>query len=239
MARADTKRAGLLLAAHGERRDGAENESITQIAATLTARGIAAEISFGFLRATPTIAEAINAMTSSEIVVYPMFMSDGFFTRVRLPQALEMAKGKPSIRILPPLGFDPALGDLIRRKAQEAATERGFATESENLVLVAHGSSNDPASRIAAQTVAKHIETGRCFVTVRVALLEEPPSLADVLAEISGPTIVVGLFIGDGLHGGHDMPALLRESHRDDLVFAGNVGAYPEIADLVAAAFRR
>ncbi len=234
----DCKKTGLLLAAHGERRDGAENESIAQIAAMLTAHRIAAEISFGFLKATPTIADAIDAMASSEIAVYPMFMSDGYFTRVRLPQALAAAKSKPGIRIMPPLGLDPALGDLIRLKAEQAASKRGFVAETVNLVLVAHGSSNDAASRSAAQELAKRIEAARCFAAVRVALLEEPPSLSDVLADISGPVVVIGLFIGDGLHGGKDMPALLQESHRDDLVFAGNVGGYPEIADLVAAAFR-
>lgn len=76
--------------------------------------------------------------------------------------------------------------------------------------------------------------TGR-FGAVRAAFLEEPPALETALAAVPGPVVVVGLFAGEGLHGGADVPQLLGEIDRADVLFAGNVGTFTEIVDIVAA----
>ena len=72
----------LLIAAHGEQREDAGNESIARLAAAPATRGAAPEISYGFLSGTPTIADAVEALTGLEIIVYPLFLSEGYFTRV-------------------------------------------------------------------------------------------------------------------------------------------------------------
>jgi sirohydrochlorin ferrochelatase len=73
------------------------------------------------------------------------------------------------------------------------------------------------------------------FAEVRIALLEEEPSLAEALGGARGPAIVIGLFAGDGLHAGRDVPRLIGALDRNDVAFAGPVGGWPELADLVAA----
>ena len=47
---------------------------------------------------------------------------------------------------------------------------------------------------------------------------------------------MVGLFAGEGLHGREDVARLMAVLQRRDIAFAGNVGAWPEIVDIVAAA---
>jgi sirohydrochlorin cobaltochelatase len=226
-------RHALLLAAHGERRAGATNAGLQRLAQDLAAAGVAGEVAVGFLNGVPTIAEAMAGFHLPEVIVYPMFLAEGFFAGTRLPTAVGAAAGTRRVHILPPLGLDRALADLVARKAGAAAQARGAAVAATTLVLLAHGSSRDAASRDATVDLAARLGG---FAAVRIALLEEPPSLAEVLDGIAGPAVVVGLFAGEGLHGGEDLPDLIAGR---DVATAGIVGAWPEIAALVAAAVRR
>lgn len=228
-------RFALLIAAHGERRDGAGNDGVAALAADLARRGVADEVSVGFIKGVPAIDEAVRAFAAAEVLVYPLFLADGYFNRVRLPQLLAKAGGRRRLRVLTPLGLDPALVALVADAAQAGARQAGFTPARTALVLLAHGSPSDPASRLATQTMAARIAALGRFDGVRAAFLEEPPTLADALAPVAGPAVVVGLFAGEGLHGGADVPQLMRELGRDDVAFVGNVGAFAGIADIVAA----
>jgi sirohydrochlorin cobaltochelatase len=230
----------LLVAAHGERRAGADNDGVARLAADLVARHLAAEIGVGFIKGVPGVAEALEAFASPEVVVYPLFLADGYFSRVRLPQLIAAAQSEPAsrrrIRVLPPLGLDPALAGVVAARAEAAGAS--FAPALVTLVLLAHGTPRDPASRRATEAMAGRIAASGRFAAVRSAFLEEPPSLVAVLADVAGPAVVVGLFAGDGLHGGIDGPQLVGKIARADVVWAGNAGNFTEIADVVAAAVR-
>jgi sirohydrochlorin ferrochelatase len=233
----------LLLAAHGERRDGAGNAGVARLALDLAGRGLAAEVGVGFIKGTPSIAETLAGFTTGEVVVYPVFLADGYFTRRRLPQLIESGQeasaARRRVRVLPPLGVDPSLADLVAEEARRSAEAAHMAAEAVTLVLLAHGTPRDAASRQAADILAQRLAARNRFYGVRSAFLEEPPSLAQVLDGISGPVVVIGLFAGEGLHGGDDAPQLVREAGRTDIVFAGNVGTFTGLADVVAAAIRR
>ena len=233
----------LLLAAHGERRDGAGNEGVARLAHDLAGRGLAAEVGVGFIKGTPTIAETLAGFATDEVLVYPVFLADGYFTRRRLPQLIDSGQDAPAVRrrvrVLPPLGVDPGLADLVADEVWRSAQAAHMAADAVTVVLLAHGTPRDAASRQAAEILAQRLAARRRFHGVRPAFLEEPPSLAQVLDGIPGPAVVVGLFAGEGLHGGDDAPQLVRQAGRTDIVFAGNVGAFPGMADVVAAAIRR
>jgi sirohydrochlorin cobaltochelatase len=232
----------LLLAAHGERRGGAGNEGVARLAGDLAARNLVAEVGVGFIKGVPGIAEALWAFSSRDVLVYPLFLADGYFNRDRLPQLIAAAQAPPAtarrIRVLPPLGLDPGLVEVVAGRAQAAAGIAGFAPGSATLVVLAHGTPRDPASRQAAESVSNRLAATGRFAAVRPAFLEEPPSLAGVLADVAGAAVVIGLFAGEGLHGGVDVPQLIGEIARADIAFAGNVGTFTEITDLVAAAVR-
>jgi sirohydrochlorin ferrochelatase len=228
---------GLLLAAHGERREGATNQSVASLAADLRARRIVAELRVGFVKGVPAIADAMDGFSAAEVVVYPLFLADGHFTRVRLPALLSAssARNRP-VRVLPPLGVDPALALLVCEKAARLCHAGGFAPEDASLVLVAHGSARYAASRRAADQLSQRIaESGR-FAGLASAFLEEGPPVTQVLGSVPGPVIVVGLFAGEGLHGREDIRRLVAAADRSDVFAAGNVGVWPEVADLVVAA---
>lgn len=228
---------GLLLVAHGERHNGAENDGIARLAAALAARNVADEIDVGFIKGTPGIGEALHAFAALDIIVYPLFLADGYFIRTRLAQLVADAQSLGStrtIRVQPPLGLDPALAYLIAGKVAETARLRGFVAAETTIVLLAHGSTKDAASQIATDQLARHLDGRKRFAAVRAAYLEQAPALSDTLAQTDSPVIVVGLFAGDGLHGRGDVSRLLADHQRPYMAFAGNVGTWPEIADIVA-----
>ena len=225
----------LLLAAHGERRPGADNEGVFRLARALAERGLVSEIAVGFVNGAPSINDAIESLTARRIIVYPLFASSGYFTRDRLVQVLDQVDRQDcTIQILPPLGLDPGLPDLAVAFARKAAAAHGFAPHSCTLIFLAHGSRRNPASRQATEQVAREVERRAAFREVQFALLEERPFLDETAACVDGPAVVVGLFSGEGMHGAKDAPKLTADLGRDDFVFAGVIGSASGLEDLVA-----
>ena len=233
---------GLLLAAHGERHADADNAGVAWLARRLTTEGVAAEVVAGFIKGTPSVGEAIRALTPRDVIVYPLFLANGYFTRVALPRLIDKAKDDDSgraITVLSPLGLEPALVDVIADEAVAAAHARRIPPQEVTAVLLAHGSTKDRASRIAAGQLADRLRERRRFRDVRLALLEEPPSLADATADVQGPIVVVGLFAGEGMHGASDAGRLVAELARKNVVLIGPVGLFAGIAAVIAAAVAR
>lgn len=71
----------LLIAAHGERGRGSTNESVIRIARTIRDRSIVSEVAVGLIDGTPTIADALSLLAARKVIVYPLFASNGYFTR--------------------------------------------------------------------------------------------------------------------------------------------------------------
>lgn len=232
----------LLLAAHGERREGAENAAAARLAEALRARGLVREVGAGFIKGRPSIGEAISLLSAPRIAVYPLLMADGYFTRFRLAGILDAARRQDRARafhVLPPLGLDRALAELVVEQALATAGDYGFAPAKTSLVLLAHGSKHGSASRLAAERLARSARILRSFKDIAVALLEQPPTLAEAVSALGSPVVVVGLFAGEGMHAAGDAPRLLAALRCDDVVFAGPIGTCDRIADLIAGALGR
>lgn len=228
---------GLLIAAHGERSPDATNEGVRRIAQAVSAHGLVSEVAVGFINGVPGIGEAFAALAAPRVIVYPLFASSGYFTRDRLVQLLDEANAeRRNVEVLPPLGLDPGLPDLVLDRASEIARERGFAPETSTVILLAHGSRRNSASREATEQVARALDDRAAFRSVGIALLEERPFLAEAAARVHGPAIVVGMFSGEGMHGARDAPRLIAELNRNDVVYAGVIGNVAGIENLVARA---
>jgi sirohydrochlorin cobaltochelatase len=235
-------RPDLLLLAHGERLDGQTNEAVNLMISTLRERKAAAEVGVGFLSASPSIEEAVQRLTAPCLLVYPLFMAEGYFLRIatdRLRKAAMQDGMSRRLDILPALGIDPTLAELVVARAAMAASERGFALAETALVLVAHGSLRQEASQAATDRLVERTRRLGRFGEVYGAFLEQPPSLAVALSGHAGPAVVVGLFVGNGLHGQADLRRLIGLLPAERIAFAGNAGSWPDIADLVAASVAR
>jgi len=172
--------------------------------------------------------EALAAALAPPLV-YPLFMSAGWFTTKALPERLDGRAGP----ILMPLGCEPALAGLAAQAIKEAAREQGWPTEQVTLILAAHGSgrSRNPArvSEAFAQALADQLP----LAAIRVGFIEQAPRLAEA-ARAAGPTAFCLPFFAAG--GGHvraDIPEALAKAGFGGVLLEP-LGLRPEIPALIA-----
>ncbi len=136
-------------------------------------------------------------------VVFPMFMTGGWFTRVQIPARLAEAGalvGPEGWQVLEPFGCDPLVHDLCVTMLREAGADQ--------VILAAHGSFKSSVPSDIARHVAGRIgaETG---VRVAVGFIDQEPRLAS-LTGISG--VCLPFFAAEGGHVSDDIPAALAEA---------------------------
>ena len=195
------------------------------------------DVGVAFLAHRPYPDEVLPSLQGARVFVVPMFMAEGHFTRVALPAAVGLgASAARPVTICAALGAGEGLAEVILGRAVAACREHGLAPNRTSVVLAAHGSRDNPASRCAATAQSERLAGSGRFAAVRVAFLEEAPSLPTALEALDGDVLVVGLFALPGGHAEHDIPAIIaaeRGRRRGRTVYTGAVGADPAIANAV------
>jgi sirohydrochlorin ferrochelatase len=225
-----------VLVAHGDRGGPAPNAALAAQAASVR-QLTGAPVSVGLLKGEPTIEQGLAkavATGAARIAVYPLFMADGYFVQ-KVRERIAAAGVAPEPTLLPPLGLDPGLPDVLVEEALGAAVREGIAPPTSRLLIVGHGSKLGPASATATRRAAARAALARRFASVTTAFLEEEPFLEDALRASTGPTLVSGFFFGDGMHAGEDVPEAIAETGAD-AVYAGSIGNSHAVAPLIAAA---
>lgn len=223
----------LVLAAHGSTRRPDANTRIEEHAETIRHRRIFHSVTVVFLTAEPD-PTTFSAVNDAEcVLVVPFMMSDGYLTD-EVVTMVRASVAAPQYRILAaaPIGTLEHVGMIAAERAQAALLERGFASEAAELLLVAHGSKGRPESKEAAERHRRRLFDQQRFADVRLALLEEPPLLADALRLARGPSAVVGLFAAPGGHAIDDIRDAILACGRSDVIDAGTIGLDPRMADL-------
>lgn len=214
-------REALLIIAHGDRGGMRDNRLAGEVARRMRASGRFSDVGIAFVAGDPAIGDAARRLRGETVRVCPLFMSDGHYVRTAIPEQLGLTREGPAVgrryRLMQPAGLNARLPDIVASIAAQTAATAGLAAAATGLLIVAHGSSKDPASRLAAEAVAGAIAAMRRFAGVDAAFLEEPPLLDERLRALPGPLIVAGLFVGEGLHGAEDMAAAVAASQRGDL----------------------
>lgn len=227
----------LLLVGHGDQVGEDRNAALRATAAAIASAFGGRPARHAVLNGEPTVADAVGALEADAaaggrtepLTVFPLFMSDGYFTRVKLPKTLAEA-GHPDARILPPIGLDPLLINVMDQRLTEAAARAGLTQHAARVLMAAHGSrSGEPASRRAAEAAATALRARGW--TLDTAFIEEAPRFADVLAERT-PDIVIGFFAGLGTHAVNDVAGLAEETDGVRAIIP-SIGIDPLIADLV------
>lgn len=229
----------VILAAHGDRGGDDPNATLFRHCAALRANGTFHSVSAGILRGEPVLEDAVRAAVASGatcLAVYPMFMAEGYFTRKVLTQRLAALEIPVDVHVLPPLGADPRLPDLMRAEALATAERVGIEAHTARLLIVGHGSKIGPASAEATRVVAAAIEQAGGFGRVETAFLEEPEFLEDALRrDAVTSTIVSGYFSGDGLHAAEDVPQAIVEAGAA-AIYAGPIGKSDRISEMIRTA---
>jgi len=165
-------------------------------------------------------------------LIYPLFMTEGWFTGDNLRKRLRAA---PGARILRPLGVSPHLPGLAADLLCEVLTGQGWTAGDTQLFIAGHGSGRSPNSardtRAFADALAQHMTFAEC----RVGFVEEPPYLADQAAGLGAQAICLPFFAMILGHVIDDIPEALNA-----VGFKGvrldPIGCAPRIPRLVADA---
>jgi len=203
---------GLVIAAHGERGGALDNAGLEALCRAVAGLLGGIDVRPALLFGDPEVSEVVARLTARRVLVYPLFLSDGYYVRKILPQRVAQAVERfdadaPEIEILAPLGTDPGLARLVDDAVARSADDSG----PRNLLLAAHGSSKSAQSRQTIERLERDLAASDRYRSVSAAYLEEPPFVSDMLTNADDDTVLVNLFISSGMHGGEDMPRMQRE----------------------------
>ena len=224
----------LVIVAHGDRGGTRGNRLALRVAKEAERLPGFRSVHTCFVRGEPTIRSVAADLPPGRATVYPLFMSDGYYVQHAILQQMGVSgNGTEEIRIMRPFGLSPLLPDIIAELARSSVSDIEFDSAEAALLLAAHGSKKSSESRDATLSVAETLADKDHFAAVETAFLEEAPFLADQLALIDRPIIVVGLFVGEGLHGAVDLPDAVASSGREDVVLTKPLSRSRAVVDLI------
>jgi sirohydrochlorin cobaltochelatase len=234
------EREALLIVTHGDCGGARDNRLANVIAGRMRLTRRFSDVGIGYMRGTPDLATAAAGLRGDEVRICPLFTSDGYYVRQAIPERLAIANGGSDaggrrFAIMAPTGLSARLPAIVAAGAGAAAHAAGMTPAAARLLIVAHGSSKDPASRQASEALAAAIRASNAFAGIDTAYLEEAPLLADQLAGLPGPVVVTGFFIGEGMHGAEDMAAAVERAGRDDLCLAPPLSRSHQLIEAICA----
>lgn len=224
----------LLIVAHGERGGAGDDRLVHEVAAKMRNSGRYRNVQSCFISKEPSLKFAFAGLSPGLVTIYPLFMSDGYFVKRAIPKSLgEIDAESYPVEISTPFGLSSRLPYLVTELAMNTAHQAGRAARNCRLLLVAHGSKHDGASRIATHKLAANLAKTSAFAGVEQCFLEEAPFLEDRITTIEGPSIAVGLFVGQGMHGAVDLPGAVENSGRSDILLASPLGHSPNLIEII------
>lgn len=227
----------LVLAAHGDRGGPSQNQGLAAHVAALAGANRYASVSGGVLNGEPSLEAALaqaDASGATQIIIYPMFMSAGYFVKTVLAERIPVAGLKTPTGILQPLGLDNRVPLLMLENALRGSKAAELDPASTRLLVVGHGSKHGPENADSTKRAARSLAPHSPFARIETAFLEEQPFIADALENYSGTSVVAGFFSGDGLHASNDIPEVIKQSGARAL-YTGPIGLHPRIPELIAS----
>ncbi len=117
---------GVILLAHGSRRDGA-NEVMEQLVEMIREDSSFKKVNSAFLQfSRPTLQEALKEQVDQgvqEVTVMPVFLFNGIHLSEDIPAIIDEEKGKyPQVKIFTAraLGMDRRIAEIVKDRVQEA-----------------------------------------------------------------------------------------------------------------------
>lgn len=242
--------AALLIVGHGSTVNPASSVPTLTHAATIHSRGLFAEVACCFWKEEPSLRDALFFFSDPairEIYVVPNFISEGYFTRTVIPRELELSEAeteRPNGQIwkyCEPVGNHESMTEHLLARAREVGP--GIVEGEATLLIVAHGTSLNDNSAIAAKEQAEKIRALDRYAAVLNVYMEEPPLVSDWASLTrTENVVVVPFFISDGLHSYEDIPALLgidgkhtgpHRLHGRTIFYSTAIGTDARFADVI------
>lgn len=225
---------GAIIVSHGQPSDPDPAEAnLAELAAQIATHLSGWTIASATL-AKPGALELAVDQTGPDALIYPLFMTDGWFTRTMLPKRL----GRTDAQILPPLGTDPAIIEVATEYLAAELVTKGWNAAETGLIIASHGSGKSRNSARDTELFAQSLAARIPFSDIRIGYIEEPPFLKDAAQLGTNQAICLPFFAARGGHVVEDIPDAL-----DEAGFAGlrlhPIGTHPLIPAMIAAALRK
>jgi sirohydrochlorin cobaltochelatase len=224
--REDFSNAALVVLGHGSTKNDNSSAPVFQHAAELRRRKIFAEVREAFWKQEPQIKTVLPALSTEEVFVVPLFISEGYFSSDVIPRALGFLPGQSSLTnqrstwfYCQPVGTDKKLTDIILARAREVASQFPFPRapriQDTTLFIAGHGTPQNENSRKAVDHQVAQIRALKEYADVQAIFLEEDPRIQKCFELANTKNIIiVPFFISDGMHTQEDIPILLGEPER-------------------------
>lgn len=185
--------------------------------------------------AKPQALESALTDAGPDPVIYPMFMTDGWFVQSALRKRLQHV---PHATILPPLGVDPDLPGVVAQALETELERRGWRAAETTLLVCAHGSGRSANSARDTMQFVDRLTGVIGFKTIHTGYVEQPPHLDDVTVLCPPQSISLPFFAADGGHVRDDIHDAL-ESSGFSCARMAPVGLLPGIKELMALGISR
>ena len=224
----ETKRA-LLLVGHGSEFDERSSKPVRENAARLRVLRGFDSVHVAFWKEKPDVEGAIARCAADEVVVMPMFTSNGYYAARVIPEALGLDRsefGDPMevdghrVAYTPPFGVHPDIETVVESRVFEAIGRSDVDFGDYTVVVAGHGTPKHDRSSASTERVARKLRETRNWGDVRTGFIDEEPTVdAAVEAAETVEVVVVPFFVSEGGHATEDIPAMLGAD--------GGVGDFP------------
>lgn len=256
------KNTTLIIAGHGSSKNPNQALPARKHAEYIRDIAIFADVKTAFWKEETRLQDALNGVTTPEVVVVPNLACSGFINQVVIPREMGLdgpltQKEDQRITITKPVGEHDKLAGLIAARIRTVMEERNLHPKDTTVFLVAHGNPNPdrPVSHDTTVMMAIRIYQDHQVHAILPAFLEEKPFLHGWAKRTNSPNIlVVPFMIAAGVHGAQDIPKYLgieiSEEQGKDLRETGTpagpfqaegrnvwvmraMGSHPTIADFI------
>ncbi len=220
--------ASLVVVGHGSHLNPNSDKPVFDHADRIRATGAFDDVREAFWKEEPSPREVLRTVTSDEVFVVPVFMSEGYFTEQVIPRELRLRGWTPTtwdsdgtdashatlragdtgqtVHYCGPIGTHDAMSDVIVRRA-ESVTGDETVGRGVGLAVVGHGTKRNENSAKAVTYHADRIRERNRFADVRALFMDEDPEVDDLTDHFESEDIVlVPLFLADGYHTQEDIP---------------------------------
>lgn len=230
----DTAHPGAVIVSHGQPSEPQEAEAqLTEFTAAVRACAPGLPIESATLAAPGALDAALGRLGPGPLI-YPLFMTEGWFTGDALRSRLA---GRPA-HILRPLGVDPDLVPLAADLLRATIADRGWTEAGTRLFVAGHGSGRSPNSERDTRAFADALEQLLSLQDLRVGFVEQAPYLADAAQDLGPRAICLPFFAMRRGHVIDDIPEALDKARFQGLLL-DPIGSAPRVPALVAAALAR
>lgn len=208
----------LVIAGHGSSKSPNQARPAREHAAYIQKLDIFADVRTTFWKEDVFLKDALNDITTDEIVIVPNLACSGQINQIVIPREMGLdgpltIKDNQRIHLCKPVGEFEGLPLLIATRLQEIMNEKNLAPKDTTVFLVAHGNTNPerPASHDSTIMMATKIYQHHPIHAILPAFLEEKPFLQGWEKRSSSPNIIVLPFmIAQGMHGARDIARLVN-----------------------------